>query len=304
MGVITTSSFAKALWPGINAWYGKKYKEYPQQYLEIFEKNTSTKAFEEEVGITGFGLASVKTEGAAINYDDQSQGFTSRYTHVTYGLGFIITREMYEDNQYVEIGLRRANALAFSMRQTKEIVAANVYNRAFNSSYTFGDGKEACATDHPNKSGGTWSNELSTPADLTEASLEQACIDIGEFTTDRGLLINVTPQKLLIPPELEFEAARILKNVQWRPNTANRDINALVVTGKIPKGYVVNNYLTDADAWFLLTDCPDGMKYFERRGDSFAPDNDFDTENAKFKATGRYSFGVTDCRGLYGSPGC
>ena len=182
MGVITTNNFAKDLIPGVKTWFGQKYKEYPIEYLDIFEKMNSTRAFEEEVGVTGFGLAAIKNEGTGIAYDEQEQGFVSRYTHVTYGLGFIITREMYEDGIAVTVALRRANSLAFSIRQTKEIVGANILNRAFTAAYTMGsnsDGKELCATDHPNKAGGTWRNELSTPADLSESALEQACIDIA-----------------------------------------------------------------------------------------------------------------------------
>ena len=207
MGVITTSNFAKDLVPGVKTWFGQKYKEYPIEYLEIFEKVNSTRAFEEEAGVTGFGLAAAKTEGAGIAYDEQAQGYVSRYTHVTYGLGFIITREMYEDGIAVTVALRRANALAFSIRQTKEIIGANILNRAFNSAYTMGansDGKELCATDHPNKSGGTWRNELATAADLSEAALEQACIDIAAFTTDRGLKIAIMPQELIIPTVLDL----------------------------------------------------------------------------------------------------
>lgn len=305
MGVITTSNFAKDLIPGVKAWFGQKYKEYPIEYLEIFEKGTSMRAFEEEAGVTGFGLAQVKTEGSGVAYDEQEQGFVSRYTHVTYGLGFIITREMYEDGIAVTIALRRANALAFSIRQTKEIIGANVLNRAFTAAYTMGansDGKELCATDHPNKSGGTWRNELQTAADLSEAALEQACIDIAGFTTDRGLKIAIMPQKLIIPTALEFDAMRILESI-GQSGTANNDINALRASKKFPKGIAVNHYLTDADAWFIQTNCPDGLKYMERRADAFGTENDFDTENAKFKATFRGSFGWSDPRGIFGSPG-
>lgn len=305
MGVITTSNFAKDLVPGVKTWFGTKYKEYPIEYLDIFEKGTSNRAFEEEVGVTGMGLAAVKTEGSGIAYDDTEQGFVSRYTHVTYGLGFIITREMYEDGIAVTVALRRANALAFSIRQTKEIIGANVLNRAFNSSYTMGatsDGKELCADDHPNKSGGTWRNELSTSADLSEAALEQACIDIANFKTDRGLKIAIMPQKLIIPSELEFDAMRILESV-GQSGTANNDLNALKASKKFPGGVKVNHYLTDANAWFIGTNCPDGMKYIERRADAFGTENDFDTENAKFKATFRCSFGWSDPRGIFGSPG-
>ena len=305
MGIITTSNFAKDLVPGVKTWFGTKYKEYPIEFMDLFEKGTSTRAFEVEVGVTGFGLAAVKTEGAGIAYDEQEQGFVSRYTHVTYGLGFIITREMYEDGIAVTVALRRANALAFSIRQTKEIIGANVYNRAFNSGYTMGansDGKELCADDHPNKSGGTWRNELATSADLSEAALEQACIDIAAFKTDRGLSIAIMPDCLIIPQTLEFEAMRILESI-GQSGTANNDINALRASKKFPGGVKVNHYLTDDNAWFIRTNCPDGMKYLERRADAFGTENDFDTENAKFKATFRCSFGWSDPRGIFGSPG-
>ena len=305
MGIITTSNFAKDLVPGVKTWFGQKYKEYPIEYLDIFEKGNSTKAFEEEAGVTGFGLAAVKTEGGGIAYDEQEQGFVSRYTHVTYGLGFIITREMYEDGIAVTVALRRANALAFSIRQTKEIIGANILNRAFTSTYTMGtnsDGKELCATDHPNKSGGTWRNELATAADLSEAALEQACIDIAAFTTDRGLKIAIMPQKLIIPTALEFDAMRILESI-GQSGSANNDINAIRASQKFPQGIAVNHYLTDSDAWFIKTNCPDGLKYMERRPDAFGTENDFDTENAKFKATFRGSFGWSDPRGIFGSPG-
>ena len=305
MGVITTNNFAKDLIPGVKTWFGQKYKEYPIEYLDIFEKMNSTRAFEEEVGVTGFGLAAIKNEGTGIAYDEQEQGFVSRYTNVTYGLGFIITREMYEDGIAVTVALRRANSLAFSIRQTKEIVGANILNRAFTAAYTMGsnsDGKELCATDHPNKAGGTWRNELSTPADLSEAALEQACIDIAGFTTDRGLTIAIRPKALIIPQALEFDAYRILESL-GQSGTANNDTNALRASGKFPQGILVNHYLTDTDAWFIKTDCPDGLKYMERRADSFGTENDFDTENAKFKATFRGSFGWSDPRGIFGSPG-
>jgi len=305
MGVITTGSFAKDLWPGVRKWYGLKYAEYPTEYTEIFETNKSTLAFEEEVGVSGFGMARVKTEGADVQYDEAMQGFISRYTHVVYALGFIITREAYDDGLAVTQSLRRAQALAFSMRQTKETNGANVLNRAFNSTYTMGsnsDGLELCSDAHLNQAGGTWRNELSTAADLSESSLEQCCIDIAAFTNDRGLKIAIKPKKLIIHPNDEFNAARILKSVN-QSGTANNDINALRILGKIPDGIKVNHYLSDTDAFFIITSCPDGMKYMERKADAFDTDNDFDTENAKFKATGRYSFGWTDARGIFGSPG-
>lgn len=302
MSVMVSANFAKALWPGVNTWYGKSYAEHGEQYRDLFDIETSTRAYEEDVGISGFGLAAQKTEANGITYDEERQAFLTRYSHVVYALGFQISRELFEDDQYGVVGKRRAKGLAFSMRQTKEVVAANVYNRAFTSTYAGGDGKEMCATDHPNYAGGTWANELTTAADLSESALEQACIDIMAWTNDRGLQIAVMPQTLIIPPELSFEAERILAS-PYRVGTADNDINALKAMGKIPGGIKVNHYLTDADAWFLRTNAPDGMKFFQRRSMQFGIDNDFDTENAKFKATERYSCGWTDPRGIFGSPG-
>jgi hypothetical protein len=302
MSTITSGSFAKALWPGVNAWYGKAYNEHAVEYTDLFDTYTSSKAYEEDVGITSFGLASVKPEGSAITYDSERQGFITRYSHLVYASGFIITQEMVEDDQYDVVAQRRAKGLAFSMRQTKETVAANVYNRAFTSGYTGGDGVVMCSGSHPNVSGGTWSNILSTAADLSEAALEQACIDIMKWTNDRGLKVNIMPQTLIVPADLVFEAERILQT-PLRVGTADNDINALKSMGKLPGGFKVNHYLTDTNAWFIRTNAPDGMKYFERRGDSFDVDNDFDTSNAKYKASGRYSFGWTDPRGVYGTPG-
>ena len=308
MSVITTSSFAKALWPGVNAWYGDAYTQYPVEWDKLFDKNTSRKAFEEDVGGSYFGLASVKTEGSPITYDSSRQGFTSRYNHVVYALGFIITREIYEDDLYDVVGKQKASALAFSMRQTKEIIAANVYNRAFNTSYTGGDGATLVASaggggssSHANIAGGTWTNGVATAADLSEAALEQAVIDIAGFTNDRGLKIAVRPKSLIIPKELMFEAQRILKT-DGRVGTDLNDLNAIKTMGMIPE-IITNHYLTDTDAWFIRTDVANGLKYFERRGDEFGMDEDFDTENAKYKAIARYSFGWSDARAIYGSPG-
>jgi hypothetical protein len=304
---ITTSSFAKALWPGVNAWYGDTYNEYQTEWDKLFDKNTSRKAFEEDVGESGFGLFSVKNEAAPITYDTARQGFTTRYNHVVYALGFIITREMVDDDLYDVIGKKKASALAFSARQTKEIIAANVYNRAFNTSYTGGDGSTLLAgaaggsASHPNIAGGTWTNTPTVAVDLSEAALEQATIDIAGLQNDRGLLIKVLPSSLIIPRQLIFEAKRILGS-DGRVGTENNDLNALKDMGMIPKVYT-NHYLTDTDAWFIRTDVKDGMKYFERRGDEFGMDEDFDTENAKYKATMRFSFGWSDPRALYGSPG-
>lgn len=302
MSVINSSSFAKALWPGVNAWYGKAYEEYPVEYTALFDKFTSRKAYEEDVGISSFGLFSIKPEGSPIMYDSERQAFVTRYTHVVYALGFIITKEIFDDDQYDVVAPRRAQELAFSARQTKEIVGANVYNRAATAGYVGGDGVTLLNTAHPNLSGGTWSNTLATAADLSEAALEQAYIDISLFTNDRGLRIAVRPDKLILPPTLEFEAERILAS-NGRVATDNNDTNALKSLGKFRAGVAVNHYLTDPDAWFIRTTVKNGMKYFERQADSFDMDNDFDTSNAKFKAMGRYSFGWTDPRGLYGSMG-
>ena len=300
-GVITSSSFAKALWPGVNAWYGRKYKEYQTEYDKIFNKNSSKKAYEEDVGVSSLGLASEKTQGGAISYDDERQGFTTRYSHIVYALGFIITREMVEDDQYSIVGQRKSGALAKSMRQTKEVVAANVLNRCTTTGYVGGDGIVLLSTAHLNVGGSTYSNKLSTDADLSEAALEQSVIDIAAFTDDRGLLMAAKPKTLVIHPSNMFESTRILKSV-GRVGSAENDINALKDMGMFGN-VVVNHFLTDSDAWFILTDVDDGMKYFERRGDQFEMDNDFDTENAKFKATARYSFGWSDPRGIYGSTG-
>jgi len=302
MPPITTGAFAKLLWPGINAIYGQSYNEFVVEYTEIFDFNKSVKHHEEDVGVTSFGLAPVKPEGAPIAYDSMEQGFLKRYVHVTYALGFIITREIYEDDLYDTVSAKRAKALAFSMRQTKEIVHANILNRSFNPLYPGADGLPLFDLLHVNVTGGTWRNELFTPSDLNESSLEQACIDIADFKNDRGLRIAILPRKLIIPPELEFDAARILKSL-LQPGTANNDINVIKANGKIPEGAKVNHYLTDPDAWFLKTDCPDGLKTFERRADNFGTENDFDTENAKYKASGRYSAGWTDPRCAFGSPG-
>jgi len=305
---INTGSFAKALWPGVNGWYGAEYNQYQTEYTDLFETRKSRKAFEEIVGGSYFGLAPVKSEGAPVQMDSARQGFTSRFNHVVYALGFIITREIYEDDQYDIVGKMKAESLAFSMRQTKEIVAANVYNRAFSTSYVGGDGSSLVASaggggsaSHPNIYGGSFTNGPSTAVDLSEAALEQAYIDIAGFTNDRGLLIKVLPKKLIIPRQLMFEAKRILGS-DGRVGTNNNDLNALKTFGIIPD-VTVNHFLTDTDAWFLKTDAKDGMIMFERRADEFDMDEDWDTENAKYKATARYSVGWADGRGIYGSPG-
>lgn len=301
MAIMNSGSFAKALWPGVNAWYGKAYNEYDVEFEKLFDKYTSSRAFEEDVGLSSFGLAIQKAEGQPISYDQERQGFTTRYSHAVFALGFIITREIMEDDQYDIVGQNKAKGLAYSIRQTKEILGSNVYNRAFSSTYVGGDGVALLSASHPNVAGGTWSNLIATASDLSEAALEQAVIDIAAYTNDRGLRIAVKPKQLVIPYQLQFEAARILKSV-GRVGTDNNDINALNNMGMF-KDVIVNHYLTDADAWFIRTDVPNGMKYFERRADEFGMDNDFDTENAKFKASFRASWGWTDPKALYGSQG-
>ena len=300
-GIITSGSFAKLLWPGLNAVWGKEYNYYPVEWDKLFEKNSSDRAYEEDLGISSFGLANVKTEGGPITYDTERQGFTSRYNHVVYALGFIVTREIFEDDQYGKVGAQKAKALARSMRQTKETNGANIYNRAFSGSYVGGDGVSMVNASHPAVSGGTFSNQIAVAADLSEAALEQAVIDIAGFRDDRGLLIAAKPEKLVIPYQQTFEVKRIL-GADGRVGTDLNDPNVLKDMG-IFNSVVINHYLTDADAWFILTSVKDGVKYFERRGDQFEMDNDFDTENAKFKATARYSFGWSDPRAVYGSQG-
>ncbi len=302
-GTITRGNFSKALLPGFQTWWQLDYKEWSPEYAQIYDEETSTFAFDEETGVVGTGLAPVKPEGDAIRYDTMSQGYTYRYNHVVYGLGFIITREMWEDNQYAELGLRRTKALAFSMKQTKETVAANLFNRATNAAYAYADGKSLIADDRPfYGGGGTWRNELAAAADLSEAALEQACIDIGDFRDERGNQIKVMPKKLIIHRENQFNAARILRST-LRVGTDFNDINALKALNVMDSDPIINHYFTDPDAWFIKTDCPDGLKLKQRRSVEFGDDSDFETENAKFKATERYSFGMTDPRGVFGSPG-
>ncbi|UCR75294.1 hypothetical protein vBAfQDWS535_07 [Alcaligenes phage vB_Af_QDWS535] len=301
-GIMTSASFAKALWPGINAWYGKEYADYKTEYDKLFDTFTSRRAYEEDVGISSFGLAKVKPEGHGIEYDSENQTWTTRYRHIVYALGFIITKELMDDDLYDVVGQRRAQGLARSIRQTKEIIAANVYNRAFDPSQIGGDGVSLLNDQHPNFAGGTWSNMLGTAADLSEAALEQAWIDISMLRDDRGLLIQVMPDKLIIPPQLKFEADRILKT-SGRVGTDLNDINAIKEEGLFPGGVHINHFFTDPNAWFIRTNVKDGMKHFERTAANFEIDNDFDTSNAKFKAYERYSFGWTDPRALFGSPG-
>jgi hypothetical protein len=303
MSVISTGNHPKALWPGIKAWWGRQYNEHVTEHTDLFDNDTSDKQYEELVEVTGFGLAPVKEQGAAGSYDTDSQGTITRATHVAYGLGYIVTREELDDNKYEVVSKRRAQALAYAMRQTKENVAANVYNRGFTSTYAFGDGKELFATDHPTVSGNQ-SNELATAADMSEASLEDLCIQIMGAQNARGLRINLMPQSLIVPRQLVFEANRIIKST-LQSGTANNDVNALRTTGQFPGGIKVNHYLTDADAFFIRTNIPSstGLVHFQRVAAEFTQDNDFDTQNAKAKSYERYSFTVGDFRAAYGSPG-
>lgn len=298
---ITTGSHPKALWPGVKKFFGKTYAEKPMVCDMVFDAMSSKKAYEEYVEETGFGLAPVKTEGNAVSYDTDAQGYISRLTNTTYGLGAKVTREAIEDNQYESVAMKKAKKLARSMRQTKENVFANILNRGFNSSYTGGDGKELLATDHPTLDG-SQSNELAVAADLSEASIELLLTQIRQAKDSRGLRIQLKGQMLVVPPELEFEATRIVSSVN-QSGTANNDINALRELGMLPKGVVVWDYLTDTDAWFIKTDADTGLIRQQRRALALTQDNDFDTENALMKATERYVGGWGDWRGIYGSPG-
>ena len=301
-GIITTASHPKALWPGIKAWWGQVYDEHPEEYSKLFDSDTSSQNYEEDVQLTGFGLAPRKPEGSGTQYDSEVQGFTTRYTHIAYALGYIVTKEELDDNLYEQVSRRRAAALAMSLRQTKENVGANVYNRAFNSTYQGGDGVALCSTAHPNTSGGTFANTPSVAADLSEASLEDAMIAVMGFQNDRGLLINVMPKSLVVARQNWYNANRIMKSV-YTPSSANNAVNVLVATNALPEGIVMNHYLTSPNAWFLRTNIQNGMKYYSRVGIQFDQDNDFDTMNAKAKGYERYSFGWTDPRAIYGVNG-
>jgi hypothetical protein len=286
----------------LNALFGLEYSRYENEHAEIFITETSDRAFEEEVMLTGFNGAEVKQEGAPVVFDQASEAYTSRYTHETIALAFAITEEAIEDNLYDRLASRYTRALARSMANTKQVKAAAVLNNAFNSSFTGGDGKELIATDHPLANGGTFSNELATAADLNETSLEQSLIDIAAFVDERGLRIAIQGRKLIVPKELQFTAERILKT-PLRTATADNDINAIKNMGMIPEGYRVNHFLTDTDAFFIMTDAPNGLKHFVRSPIKTAIEGDFDTGNVRFKARERYVFGFSDPRGIFGSPG-
>ncbi len=301
MAVITTGAHPKALWPGIHAWFGRQYAEHKEEYPDLFDEQTSDKAYEEDVEITGFGLAPVKPEGTAIIYDTETQGYVTRYTNVAYALGYIVTYEELRDDLYEVVSKRRAQAIAFSMRQTKENVAANIYNRAFSSTYTGGDGVSLINTAHPTLSGNQ-SNQLTTAADLSETAIEDLIIQIMQTTNNRGLKVSNLPQSLHVPTQLWFEANRILKSV-LQNDTSNNAINVLKATNALPKGVMVNHYFTSATAWFIRTNIPRGMTYFKREAMSFDQDNDFDTKNAKAAAYERYVMGWTDWRSIFATAG-
>ena len=298
---ISRAQLVKELEPGLNALFGLEYKNYENQHTQIYSIETSDRAFEEEVMESGFGEAPVKTEGAGVSYDQAQEVYTARYTHETIALAFSLTEEAVEDNLYDRLGARYTRALARSMAQTKQIKAAAILNGAFTTSIG-GDGVVLCATNHPTLSGPNLSNTLTTAADLSETSLEQSLIDIAAFTDERGLKIAVQGLKLIIPKELQFTADRILKST-LRSATADNDINAIRNMGMVPQGYTVNNFLTDPDAYFIKTDAPNGMKMFTRVSLKTGFEGDFDTGNVRYKARERYSFGFSDPRGLFGSPG-
>lgn len=301
MAIITTGSFAKAIFPGVNAFWGKAYEMHKKEYTDLFDVEKSSRNYEEDVGISGFGLAPVKTESGSISYDDERQTYVKRYTHTVYGIGYIITREMMEDDLYDIVGERRSKGLAFSINQTIETVAANVYNRAFNTSYLGGDGKAMVVSTHVTTNGDQ-SNVLTVAADLSELALEQMVIQINQATNDRGLKVAIMPKTLIVHPNEAFNAERILRSA-LQNDTANNAINAVKSMGVLPGGYKVNHYLSDADAWFVRTNAPDGLKFFMRRAPQFEMDNDSDTQNAKFMATVRFDSGWTDWRGVWGTPG-
>jgi hypothetical protein len=298
---ISRAQLLKELLPGLNALFGLEYQKYEDEHAEIYDVENSERSFEEEVKLSGFGAAPIKQEGAAISYDTAQESFTARYNHETVAMGFSITEEAMEDNLYDSLSARYTKALARAMAYTKQTKAASLLNTGFDS-FTSGDGEYLFATSHPTVAGGSNANRPTSGADLNETSLEQAVIDIAAFVDERGLLIAARPRKLIIPPALMFVATRILQS-ELRVATADNDTNALRSNGSIPEGYSVNHYLTDSDAFFLTTDVPNGMKMFVRTPMSTAMDGDFNTGNVRYKARERYSFGVSDPLGIYGSPG-
>jgi hypothetical protein len=298
---ISRGQLVKELEPGLNALFGLEYKRYENQHLEIFDVENSDRAFEEEVMLSGFANAQIKPEGSGVTFDNAQETFTARYTHNTIALAFAITEEAIEDNLYDRLASRYTKALARSMANTKQVTAANVLNNGFSASYPGGDGVALFATNHPTIAG-TFQNTLTTAADLNETSLEQALIDINNLTDERGLKIAARGIKLIVPAQLQFTAERLMKSA-LRTGTADNDTNAIRSMGLVQEGYVINNFLTDTDAWFVKTDVPNGMKQFVRAPIKTAMEGDFDTGNVRYKARERYSFGWSDPRGMYGSPG-
>jgi len=299
---ISRAQLLKELLPGLNALFGLEYANYGEEHQQIFEQETSERSFEEEQKLSGFSAAPVKQEGEAIVYDNAQEAFAARYNHETIAMGFSITEEAMEDNLYDSLSARYTKALARAMAYTKQVKGANILNNAFDTNFTYGDGVVLCSTAHPLVSGGTNSNRPSVGSDLNETSLEAAVIQISNWTDERGLLIAAKPRKLIIPSDLQFVATRLLQS-ENRPATADNDLNAIRTMGVIPEGYSVNHYLTDTNAWFLTTDIPNGLKHFVRTPMTTSMDGDFDTGNVRYKARERYSFGVSDPLGIFGSPG-
>jgi len=289
------------MWPGVKAHFGATYDEHPEEFSQIFDAETSDKGYEERVQYVGLGLAPIKSQGASISFEDTKQGYISRITNVVYAIGGVVTKETIEDGQYESVAMRLSRFIAFSIRQTEENVGANILNRAFTAAYAGGDGKELIATDHP-ETNGDQSNELTVAADLSEASLEDLLIQIMLTTDSRGLKVSLMGQKLIVPPQLYFEACRILESV-LQSGGANNDINAIKAKGLLPGGAVVNHYLSDTDAWFVKTNAPEGMIVQNRRSVEFGKDNDFTTENALMKGSIRKGYGWGDWRGIFGSAG-
>lgn len=302
-GILSTGAFPQDLRPGIKAIFGDSYKDWDSKYDKIFEMRTSDRNYEEDMLVPGFGLAVEKPEGNAVAYDSTQQGISPRYRHISYGLGFVLTQEMMEDGSALKNAMVWTKRLKYSALRSKEVVAANILNRAFTSTYTMtgGDGKELCATDHPTQDG-DHRNELTTAADLSEASLEQALIDIMDMEDNRGLKIALQAKQLIIPTAMYMDAQRFLKS-DGRVATANNDLNAINSLNMIPKGILVNPYLTDSDAWFLTTDCPEGLIYYNRKDMVIDSDQDMDTNNMRTKLIYRCSFGWSDFKGIFGSPG-
>jgi hypothetical protein len=299
---ISRAQLLKELLPGLNALFGMEYARYGEEHKEIYETETSERSFEEETKLSGFSAAPVKNEGSAIAYDNAQEAWTARYNHETIAMGFSITEEAVEDNLYDSLSARYTKSLARAMSYTKQVKAAYILNNAFTGGPTYGDGVVLCSTAHPLVSGGTNSNRPTTGADLNETSLENAVIQIAAWTDERGLLIAAKPKKLVVPPALQFVATRLLET-SLRVGTTDNDINALKNNGSIPGGYTVNHFLTDTNGWFLLTDVPNGLKHFTRMPLSNSMDGDFDTGNVRYKSRERYSFGVSDPLGIFGSPG-